>query len=146
EVATRVPLLARVSKDTSGRDHSIDEQLVELHAWAQREGWSVVQVIHDVGNASEFSEGTSRREWDKTLDWVRSGRIDALLTWESSRATRPLDSYSELRDMCRTHAVLYGYDGTTYDPRRPVPHNLRRRSRRGRSRPHERENQTPSQS
>ena len=41
--------------------------------------------------------------------------MDALLTWESSRATRDLTAYAELRDACVGGRVKWGYSGQLHD-------------------------------
>lgn len=111
----RVLILARVSHDTSGIGRSVDEQVTEGQAWVDREGWDLVKVIREQGSASRFSTRRERAEWQEALDWIRSGRIDLLLTWESSRATRELTGYTELRDACIQFGVKWGYGGTVYD-------------------------------
>ena len=113
--ALKVLLIARVSRDNSGEERSVDEQLDELHAWARREGWDVVHVIRELGSASRFSQRRSRDEFAEAVQWIRSGRIDAVLMWEASRITRDLGVYAELRETCVKHNVRYGYDGTLYD-------------------------------
>ncbi|MFJ4163964.1 recombinase family protein [Microbacterium sp. NPDC089698] len=111
----KVLLIARVSRDNSGEERSVDEQLDELHGWANREGWQVTHVIRELGSASRFSQRRSRDEFAEAVQWIESGRIDAVLMWEASRITRDLGVYAELRETCAKHNVKYGYDGTLYD-------------------------------
>lgn len=94
----------------------MSEQEAECRAWAEREGWDVVEVIEETGSASRFGRSTSARQrWAEVTALVRSGRVDILLTWEHSRATRQLEEYAELRNLCAKHGVLWGYTGTVYD-------------------------------
>ncbi|MGG5257503.1 recombinase family protein [Phycicoccus avicenniae] len=110
----RAGIQARVSLDRNGR--SVPEQVDECKAWAAREGWDVVEVITETGSASRFARSTqARTRWDDVVALVASGRIDILLTWEASRATRQLEEYAELRNLCAKHGVKWGYSGTVYD-------------------------------
>lgn len=110
----RALIYARVSIDRGGR--SLDEQETECREWAAREGWDVVDVITEAGSASRYARSTAaRQKWDDLTDAISSGRINLLLTWEASRATRQLSEYAALADLCAEHGVLYGYSGTVHD-------------------------------
>lgn len=110
----RALVYARVSIDRGGR--SVDEQVAECRAWAAREGWDVVEVITETGSASRYARSTgARSRWGDVTAAVASGRVDVLLTWEASRATRQLAEYAELADLCAEHGVRWGYSGQVHD-------------------------------
>lgn len=111
----RVAILARVSRDSSGIGRSVEEQVRDGRDWAARENWNVVDVITETGSASRFSTRTSRDQWDTAIRLVESGTIDALITWENSRATRKLDGYAQLRNACARNGVRWGYGGKLFD-------------------------------
>lgn len=113
--ALRVLILARVSHDSSGVGRSVNEQVDAGKEWVQREGWDLKKVIRETGSASRYSTRRQRTEWNEAISWIESGEIDALLTWENSRATRDLAGYTELRRVCAKHDVKWGYGGTLYD-------------------------------
>lgn len=109
-------IYARVSEDPRGGGRSISEQEQECRAWAAREGWAIARVISETGSASRYARSTrKRRDWQQVVDAVTGQEMEILLTWEASRATRDLTVYSELRDLCARHGVLWGYSGTLYD-------------------------------
>ena len=111
----RALIYARVSVDARG-GRSVAEQEAECRAWAAREGWDVVDVITETGSASSFARSTgARSQWGAITSAVTSGRIDVLLTWEASRATRRLAEYAELADLCAENGVLWGYSGVVHD-------------------------------
>ena len=110
----RVLIYSRVSIDRGGR--SVAEQEAECRAWADREGWDVVRTITETGSASRYARGAAARsQWGEITAAVASGDIDALLTWEASRATRQLSEYAELVELCASHGVRWGYSGTLHD-------------------------------
>ena len=110
----KVWLYNRVSSDPRGVGRSVDEQNALGTAWALREGWVVTQTISETGSASRHAR-KNRPEWDLVLQAVSERRMDALITWEASRAQRDLRAYTTLRDRCAAAGVLWGYSGTLYD-------------------------------
>src|SRR6478672_7976201 len=107
---------ARVSLDADGRARSVTEQEEASRAWAAREGWDITTVISETGSASRYANSTrGRKKWEQVTTAVASGDYDILLTWEASRATRDLQVYAALRELCAKHAVKWGYSGTVYD-------------------------------
>ncbi|QIM20577.1 recombinase family protein [Phycicoccus sp. HDW14] len=112
----RAAIYARVSRDARKQGRSVAEQVEECTAWAEREGWDVVEVIDETGSASRYARSTgARQRWGELVALVASGRIEVLLTWEHSRALRTLEDYTDLRNLCSKHGVAWGYTGTLYD-------------------------------
>ncbi|NKV17381.1 recombinase family protein [Rhodococcus hoagii] len=113
----RAIIYARVSADQSGRGRSVSEQEAECRAICQREGWDVAEVLsdNDVG-ASRFSRVKDRPAYERLKQVLQAG--DVLVLWEASRASRKLDGYVELRDLCAERGVLWNIGGQTYDPSR----------------------------
>lgn len=110
----RALIYARVSIDREGR--SLDEQESECREWATSQGWTITHVIRETGSASRYARSTgARSRWDDLTALVASGEVDALLTWEASRATRQLSEYAVLADLCAAHSVRWGYSGTLHD-------------------------------
>src|SRR6478609_8632801 len=110
----RVVIYGRVSRDHRQLGRSVEEQISECLAWANREGWHVVKTIKETASASRFAK-VGRQFWVEVLDTIRAGEADALLTWEASRATRDLTAYAELRNICTAANVQWGYSGRLYD-------------------------------
>lgn len=99
------------------RARSTSEQELELRRWADTEGWTVAAVYVDDGrSASRYARpGAGRAAWSDVQAHIAGGTVDALLTWESSRATRRMEDYAELRELCARHSVRWGYAGTLHD-------------------------------
>lgn len=114
----RAVIYTRVSLDPRGQGRSVEEQEGECREWAAREGWTVTGVISETGSASRYARSTrSRTRWDELTATLAAGDTDLLLTWEASRATRQLEEYAQLRALCATHGILWGYSGTIHDLR-----------------------------
>lgn len=114
----RVVLYCRVSADPKHRGKSPADQERELRDWVAVESWELVEVVQETGSASRYQR-KERKRWPEVAQIIGSGRVDALLTWENSRASRELGEYVELRNVCAEHKVLWGYGDTLYDMNKP---------------------------
>ena len=56
-----------------------------------------------------------RDDWASVMRAIENREMDALLTWESSRAMRDMTAYAELRDACVAAGVRWGYSGKLHD-------------------------------
>lgn len=108
--AKKVVIYARVSRDAHQRSKSCEQQISELQRWANKEGWDVAEVFQETGSASKFAK-KERSEWIKVLQRLDEGDIYALLTWESSRATRTFKELVVFQEVCEKHGILWGYGG-----------------------------------
>lgn len=112
-----VVLYARVSKITDERSTSVDDQLSDLRAWAEREGWPITGEFRDDGiSASRYAKGKQRPGWIDAMRAVMSGQVRALLTWDFARASRSDEVTAALKAACAESAVKLGYGGTLRDP------------------------------
>ena len=111
----RALIYARVSSDPRGAGRSVDEQVAECEAWAEREGWTVADVVKDTNRSASKRAKRVREGWAEVGRIVAAGEVDVLVTWEASRAQRDLDAYLGLRQLCTDHGVRWAYSGTVYD-------------------------------
>jgi DNA invertase Pin-like site-specific DNA recombinase len=73
-----------VSQDRS-EGKSVDDQLAECRAWAQRAGWQVIVEHRDDGiSASRYANGKVRPGWQSVMDLITVGQVDILCVWEVS--------------------------------------------------------------
>lgn len=107
----------RVSQDRS-EGKSVDDQLAECRAWAQREGWQVIAEHRDDG-ASRYANGKTRAGWQACMDLITAGKVDLLVVWEVSRATRDRAVWSALVVACLERNVKIGAGGKVHDPSDP---------------------------
>jgi DNA invertase Pin-like site-specific DNA recombinase len=74
----RAVIYGRVSQDRS-EGKSVDDQLAECRAWAQREGWQVIVEHRDDGiSASRYANGKVRPGWQSVMDLITVGEVDLL--------------------------------------------------------------------
>jgi DNA invertase Pin-like site-specific DNA recombinase len=112
-MAKRVALYARVSTD----GQSVENQLRELDAVADKEGWEVVERFIDRGiSGAKGREG--RPAFDKLCKGVVRREFDVVAAWSVDRLGRSLqDLVVFLNDLHSKHTNLYlhkqGIDTTT---------------------------------
>lgn len=110
-------IYCRVSSDQSGRARSVSEQEADCRRTCEVEGWPVIDVVvdNDIG-ASRYSQGT-RPGFLRLQALLRRGVV--LVSWESSRITRKLGEFAELRDFCADLGVQWFVGGRLYDLNEP---------------------------
>jgi DNA invertase Pin-like site-specific DNA recombinase len=112
----RAVIYARESKYEAKAGNRSPEEQVEVGAeWCADHDHTVVETIVDAGiGASRHSRG-ERPGWHRAKELITSRSVDILVTWASSRATRRLGDYVELRDMCAANNVLWCRKGRVLD-------------------------------
>lgn len=108
----------RASADPTGRALSVDAQERENRAWCEREGWVVAGVVTDNDRSATRFARREREGYEQVKHALAGkvfGRIDLLVCWESSRATRDMDSHVELRKLCELHGVRFAAKGRVLD-------------------------------
>ena len=112
----RVVLYGRVSQDRA-EGKSVDDQLAELRAWANREGWQVVTECRDDGiSASRYANGKARPGWQRVVDLITASAVDIVAVWEISRASRDRSVFAALLATCQETGVLIATGGRLHDP------------------------------
>ncbi|WP_415289116.1 recombinase family protein [Brevundimonas sp. S1H14] len=96
-------IYARVSTD----NQTVENQLLELHAVAQRQGWDVVTVLTDEGISG--AKGRDRRPgFDALLKGVARRDFEQIMAWSVDRLGRSLpDLLSFLNDAHAKNVDLY---------------------------------------
>lgn len=110
----RAVIYTRVSADRA-HGRSVREQEADTRAVCEREGWTIIAVHTDNDRGASRHSRRKRPAWDQLVTAIEAGAVDVLVTWEASRATRDLDVYLQLRELCRRHSVQWSYNGRLYD-------------------------------
>jgi DNA invertase Pin-like site-specific DNA recombinase len=109
----------RVSKDSSGRERSPEEQHVDNARDAKAHGWTLGAPYRDLGSASRYAR-KDRDEFVQLVADLEAGSFnaDVLMMWENSRGSRRVGEWVELIELLVTRQVqvhVTSHD-RTYDP------------------------------
>ncbi len=79
-------IYARISKDSEGDGLGVARQIADCTAEVARRGWTLAGTYVD--NDVSATRSKVRPEYERMLDDVRAGRINALVVWDVDRLTR----------------------------------------------------------
>src|ERR1700681_491160 len=82
----RAAIYARISQDTEGKSLGVQRQAKECRELARRRGWQVVDVYED-NDLSAYS-GKVRPAYQRLLEDIRAGAVNAVVTWHPDRLHR----------------------------------------------------------
>ena len=103
--AQRAGVHGRVSDDKSGTGRSVTEQQDDNRAACAANGWKVAEEYEDLSlSASRFAR-KPREDWLRLQDDIKTGRLDVVVLWESSRGSRKAGEWMAFLDACRDHSV-----------------------------------------
>ena len=123
--AVRVAAYLRVSTD----GQSVEHQRESLRAWVEAQGvkWESVEVFSDEGISGSKSE-RGRPSLARLMAAVRGGKLDRVVLFESSRASRAFLDYLSFLNPTGNPPALLGDScapGSAHFQRVKVPNGLR---------------------
>jgi DNA invertase Pin-like site-specific DNA recombinase len=92
-------------RESQADDQSIRDQLAGGRRAAAELGWTVVDEYHDPLSGSRFAH-KHREMWARLLADIESGRINALIIKDASRADRNPETWFPFLSLCRRLGVL----------------------------------------
>jgi site-specific DNA recombinase len=98
------PAVLVYTRQSLGKDASIDQQEKAGRARAEAEGWAVHAVYRDGVSASRHAT-RARTDWPRLLKNLDRPEVGILWLWESSRGDRTLETWAALLERCRRHGV-----------------------------------------
>lgn len=96
-------IYCRISRDRVGAGLGVDRQREDCEELAARLGWSVVDVYAD-NDLSAYS-GKPRPRYRALLDDLRSGRVNAVISWHTDRLHRSLAELEEYIAVSELHGA-----------------------------------------
>ena len=100
------PLLAAgYTRQSKGKERSIEEQEASIRETCAAQGWQVSEIYSDTVSASRFSR-RERADWARLLADLKTGAFGVLVIWEASRGDRDLETWVAFLARCRDHGVL----------------------------------------
>jgi site-specific DNA recombinase len=95
----RAGLYLRISLDRTGERLGVDRQRKDCQRKAEQRGWRVVDVYED--NDVSASTGKKRPAYERMLEDIENGVINAVVVWDLDRLTRrpiEVEQFIELAD------------------------------------------------
>lgn len=102
---TRAAIYTRVSEAHGPNETSTDRQLALCKAYAESQGWDVVQHYTDLGISAY--KRVDRPGWRKVLADVEAGRTDVVLVHALDRAGRNAADLLKFVETCRDRGVRF---------------------------------------
>lgn len=90
------------------RDVSIEQQLKDIHSFAQREGYTIVHEYADRAK-SGFHHTAARAEFQAMLSAADSGQFDTIITWKVDRFGRNREEAAIFKAQLRRSGVSVLY-------------------------------------
>lgn len=107
----RAAIYVRISEDKVGAGLGVKRQEKDCRALVERLGWHVHDVYVD-NDRSAYS-GRPRRQYERMLDDIRAGTVDAVVAWHTDRLHRSPVELEDYITVCQasdvpTHTVKAG--------------------------------------
>ncbi|AUZ87996.1 hypothetical protein CVO76_10425 [Arthrobacter agilis] len=99
----RAAIYARISRDIAGQGLGTERQVAECQALADRNGLEVVRVYVD-NDISAFG-GRPRPEFERMQADIRTGTVQTVVCWDTSRLLRKTRELEDFIDLCQPRNV-----------------------------------------
>ncbi|MGB6274494.1 MAG: recombinase family protein, partial [Rhodococcus sp. (in: high G+C Gram-positive bacteria)] len=98
-------IYARVSRDTTGRGKSVEQQIAECQTTCEKEGWEIAEIVKDNSISASRYETRNRPGYESLSRILKPGMV--LVVWEFSRAGRKTKEHLALQELCEERSVLF---------------------------------------
>jgi site-specific DNA recombinase len=102
-MATRCAIYARQSLDRSGDGAAVERQIADCRRLAEARSWTVEHVLVD--NDASASSGKQRSQYERLLNLMLTGQVEAVLVWHVDRLTRRLVDLERVISVCESTGV-----------------------------------------
>ncbi|MFL1999496.1 recombinase family protein [Microbacterium sp. A1-JK] len=109
----RAGIYTRISKDSEGDQLGVKRQEDDCRKEAERRGWDVAQVYTD--NDVSATRSKSRPAYERMLQDIRSGYLQAIVVWAVDRLTRTPRELEDVIDLADRHGLVFANVGGTID-------------------------------
>jgi len=108
-MTVRAAIYVRISDDPEGKREGVERQLSDCPKLAERRGWDVVETFEDNDISASTRSKKRRPEYQRMLKMIRSGQIDAVICYSSSRLTRKVRETLELIALHEEYGTRFAY-------------------------------------
>ncbi|MFC7925487.1 recombinase family protein [Microbacterium laevaniformans] len=109
----RAGIYTRISKDLEGSELGVKRQEDDCRREAERRGWSVVQTYTD--NDVSATRSKTRPAYERMLQDIRSGYLEAIVVWAVDRLTRTPRELEDVIDLADRYGLVFANVGGTID-------------------------------
>lgn len=103
ENTTHAAVYARISRDVTGEGLGVERQLVDCRKIAADRGWVVAEEYVD-NDVSAYA-GKRRPSYERMLEDIAAGQIDAVIVYNTDRLTRRPIELEQFTAVCETSGV-----------------------------------------
>lgn len=112
----RAGIYCRASSDPRERGLSVETQEEDGRTWCAQNDAEVAWVIVDNDYSASLWASKARPGYKRVQENLAGADpVDILVARDSSRMTRDLEVYVQVRTLCARHGVLWAYNGRLYD-------------------------------
>ena len=102
----RCAVYTRISFDPKDKRFGVERQKQDCQKIAERHGWTVVEYYEDNDRgASKYSKKKNRSDYNRLLDDIQAGHIDAVVIWMEDRLYRQVIELAEFLRVCDAAGV-----------------------------------------
>lgn len=101
-MAVHAAIYLRISKDSAGEGLGIERQRAACVALCEARGWTY--TLYPDNDVSAFT-GKRRPEYERMLDDIRAGRVQAVVVWDLDRLTRRPVEIEQFIDLADKHSI-----------------------------------------
>jgi DNA invertase Pin-like site-specific DNA recombinase len=91
----RAACYLRISSDPNDKREGVDRQREDTAILCEAKDWAVAGLYVD--NNRSASNGKQRPEWERLLQDIEAGKIDAVAAWDQDRQWRKMAEFEEIR-------------------------------------------------
>lgn len=100
---TKAAIYCRISQDREGAGLGVTRQEADCRALCERRGWEASEVYVD-NDVSAYS-GKARPAWQRLISDVRTGDVEAVVSWHVDRLTRSPRELEDVIDLADKHGL-----------------------------------------
>jgi site-specific DNA recombinase len=102
-MTTRAAIYTRISLDKAGDERAVERQEEDCRRVIEARGWEVAGTYQD--NSISATSGRRRPSYDRLIDDIKAGKVDAVVVWRLDRLTRKMIQALDWIDLNRTYGV-----------------------------------------
>ncbi len=102
----RAALYCRISEDPRDLQAGVDRQKLDCRAYAERQGWTVVDTFVD-NDTSAYNGKKHRRDYHRLLAAVQARQFDVVVGYHSSRWHRDVMEYFQFVELLKATGIAW---------------------------------------